>query len=57
VGKRADLIILETNRPNMTPMHHPESQVVYSAGGGDVGEVVVGGIASSYLKKSELRTK
>ncbi|MFP4419780.1 MAG: amidohydrolase family protein [Desulfococcaceae bacterium] len=43
VGKRADLIVLDANRPNMAPMHHPESQLVYSAGGGDVGEVVVGG--------------
>jgi 5-methylthioadenosine/S-adenosylhomocysteine deaminase len=43
VGKRADLIIVGVDRPGMTPMHHPESQVVYSAGGGDVREVVVGG--------------
>ncbi|MFP4032762.1 MAG: amidohydrolase family protein [Desulfococcaceae bacterium] len=40
VGKRADLIVLDANRPHMAPMHHPESQLVYSAGGG---EVVVGG--------------
>lgn len=43
VGKRADVIVLSAESPPMTPMHHPESQAVYSAGAGDVRDVVVDG--------------
>lgn len=42
-GKRADLIVLDAGSPGMTPMHCAESQVVYSADGGDVREVVIEG--------------
>ena len=35
-GKRADIIMLETRRPHLTPMYHPISHVVYSACGSDV---------------------
>jgi len=36
VGKKADIIIVDTNTPHMTPIYNPYSQLVYSATGGDV---------------------
>jgi 5-methylthioadenosine/S-adenosylhomocysteine deaminase len=42
-GKRADLIIVDANRPHMVPLYHPISQLVYTAGGADVRTVVVDG--------------
>jgi 5-methylthioadenosine/S-adenosylhomocysteine deaminase len=42
-GKEADLIILDRRRPHLVPMFHPESHVVYAAGGSDVDTVVVSG--------------
>jgi len=42
-GKKADIIIVDTNTPHMTPMYNPYSQLVYSATGGDVRDVIVNG--------------
>ena len=42
-GKRADLIVVNTRRPHMVPMHHPVSQLVYAARGSDVETVVING--------------
>ena len=42
-GKQADLIIINTHKPHLTPMHHPASQLVYAARGGDVATVVIDG--------------
>ena len=42
-GKRADIIIVDTNTPHMTPLYNPYSQLVYSATGGDVRDVIVNG--------------
>lgn len=42
-GKRADIIIVDTNTPHMTPMYNPYSQLVYSATGGDVRDVIING--------------
>jgi 5-methylthioadenosine/S-adenosylhomocysteine deaminase len=42
-GKRADIIIVDTNTPHMVPMYHPFSQIVYSATGGDVRDVIING--------------
>jgi 5-methylthioadenosine/S-adenosylhomocysteine deaminase len=42
-GKQADLIILETRVPHLTPLHHPASAIVYAAKGSDVRTVMVGG--------------
>jgi 5-methylthioadenosine/S-adenosylhomocysteine deaminase len=44
-GKAADLIVLDTRRPHLTPMYHPESHLVYSARGADVRDVFVDGRA------------
>ena len=35
-GKCADLIVLDTHKPHLTPLYNPISQIVYSAAGGDV---------------------
>jgi 5-methylthioadenosine/S-adenosylhomocysteine deaminase len=43
VGKKADIIIVDTNTPHMTPMYNPYSQLVYSATGGDVRDVIING--------------
>ena len=42
-GKRADLIVVNTRRPHLVPMHHPASQLVYAARGSDVETVVIDG--------------
>ncbi len=42
-GKLADLMVVNIRKPHMTPLFHPESQLVYAAGAGDVETVVVGG--------------
>ena len=43
VGKQADLIMLNTDSPNLTPVYDPISTVVYSARGSDVEMTMVGG--------------
>jgi len=43
IGKQADLIVIDTQKPHLTPMYHPESHIVYAAKGSDVSDVVVGG--------------
>ena len=42
-GKQADLVLLETRAPHLTPLHDPVSAVVYAARGADVRTVIVGG--------------
>ena len=42
-GKKADIIIVDTKTPHMTPMYNPYSQLVYSATGGDVRDVIING--------------
>ena len=42
-GKEADLIILDTHQPHLVPMYNPVSQIVYSARGSDVRDVMVAG--------------
>jgi 5-methylthioadenosine/S-adenosylhomocysteine deaminase len=42
-GKQADLIVLDTRKPHLTPIHHPASAVVYAAKGSDVRTVMVAG--------------
>lgn len=43
VGKKADIIIVDAKKPHMVPMYNPYSQLVYSAGGGDVKDVIING--------------
>ena len=42
-GKQADIIVLDTRTPHLTPLYHPESHIVYAAGGTDVRHVMVDG--------------
>jgi 5-methylthioadenosine/S-adenosylhomocysteine deaminase len=43
VGKKADIIVIDTHKPHLTPMYHPASHLVYSVGGSDVTTSVVNG--------------
>jgi 5-methylthioadenosine/S-adenosylhomocysteine deaminase len=42
-GKRADLIIVDTNKPHLTPMYNPVSHLVYAAIGSDVTTSIING--------------
>ena len=42
-GKQADVIIIDTARPHLSPLFHPESHIVYAVKGSDVRDVVVDG--------------
>jgi 5-methylthioadenosine/S-adenosylhomocysteine deaminase len=42
-GKKADVILVDTQSPNLTPMNNPISHLVYSARGCDVDTVIVDG--------------
>ena len=42
-GKRADMILARTDRPNAIPMYDPVSQMVYALKAGDVRDVMVNG--------------
>jgi 5-methylthioadenosine/S-adenosylhomocysteine deaminase len=43
IGKQADLILIDTRAPHLTPIHHPASAIVYAAKGSDVHTVIVAG--------------
>jgi 5-methylthioadenosine/S-adenosylhomocysteine deaminase len=43
VGKRADLIIIDTHKPHLTPLYDPVSHLVYAASGSDVRDVIIDG--------------
>jgi 5-methylthioadenosine/S-adenosylhomocysteine deaminase len=42
-GKQADVIIIDTRTPHLSPMYHPASHIVYAAKSSDVRDVVVDG--------------
>ena len=42
-GKAADLIIINTRQPHLTPMYRPDSHIVYAANASDVETVVIAG--------------
>ena len=42
-GKKADIIILDTNKPHLTPMYNPYSHLVYTARGNDVSHSIING--------------
>jgi 5-methylthioadenosine/S-adenosylhomocysteine deaminase len=54
LGKQADLIIIDTRVPHLTPIYHPASAVVYAAKGSDVTTVMVGG--SLLVKDRQVQT-
>jgi len=43
VGKRADLIVVDTAKPHLTPMYDPVSHLVYAVKGSDVCHSVING--------------
>ena len=43
VGKSADIIVIDTKQPHLTPLFSPESHLVYAARGSDVRHVFVDG--------------
>jgi 5-methylthioadenosine/S-adenosylhomocysteine deaminase len=42
-GKKADIIIVDTNKPHLTPMYNPFSHLVYAARGSDVTHGLING--------------
>lgn len=42
-GKKADLIVVDTQKPHLTPMFHPASHMVYAARGSDVDTTIING--------------
>lgn len=42
-GKCADLIVVDMNRPHLTPLYHPASHLVYAVRAGDVRHAMVNG--------------
>jgi 5-methylthioadenosine/S-adenosylhomocysteine deaminase len=42
-GKKADVIVIDTNKPHLTPMYNLYSHLVYAAGGNDVDTSVING--------------
>jgi len=43
VGKQADLIVVDMQKPHLVPMYSPVSHLVYAAKGSDVRDVVIDG--------------
>jgi 5-methylthioadenosine/S-adenosylhomocysteine deaminase len=42
-GKKADIIVVDTRQPHLTPMYNPYSHLVYAARGGDVSHSIING--------------
>lgn len=42
-GKKADIIVVDTNKPHLTPMYNPYSHLVYAARGSDVSHSIING--------------
>jgi 5-methylthioadenosine/S-adenosylhomocysteine deaminase len=43
IGKKADIIVVDTNKPHLTPIYNPYSHLVYSARGSDVVHSIING--------------
>ncbi len=43
VGKYADMIVIDTNKPHLTPVYNPASHLVYAVKGSDVSTVMIDG--------------
>jgi 5-methylthioadenosine/S-adenosylhomocysteine deaminase len=42
-GKKADIILINLNKPHLTPLYHPYSHLVYAVNGADVETVLING--------------
>ena len=54
VGMKADIILLDTDKPHLCPLNDPHSAVAYSAQGSDVHTVIVDG--NILMENRELKT-
>ncbi len=43
IGKKADVIIVDTDKPHLTPLYNPFSHLVYAAGAQDVTHSIING--------------
>ncbi len=43
VGKKADVIVIDTHKPHLTPMYNATSHLVYAARGSDVRHSIING--------------
>jgi 5-methylthioadenosine/S-adenosylhomocysteine deaminase len=43
IGKKADVIVIDTRKPHLVPVYNPVSHIVYAAQGPDVRDVIVNG--------------
>jgi 5-methylthioadenosine/S-adenosylhomocysteine deaminase len=43
-GKLADVVVVDLNKPHLTPLYDPISHLVYAARGSDVRDVIVNGV-------------
>jgi 5-methylthioadenosine/S-adenosylhomocysteine deaminase len=43
IGKKADIIVIDLERPHLAPLYSPLSNLVYSASGADVRDVIING--------------
>jgi 5-methylthioadenosine/S-adenosylhomocysteine deaminase len=43
IGKKADVIVIDTRKPHLVPIYNPISHMVYAAQGSDVRDVIVNG--------------
>jgi 5-methylthioadenosine/S-adenosylhomocysteine deaminase len=56
-GKKADIIVVDFNKPHLTPVYNPYSHLVYAAKSSDVRDVVVNGellVQNGRLAKADL---
>lgn len=53
-GKKADVIVIDANKPHLTPIHDPYAAIVYSARGSDVSTVIVDG--KIIMENREMKT-
>ena len=53
-GKKADLIIIDTHKPHLTPMYNPVSHLVYAVMGSDVRTSIING--AIVMEDGQLRT-
>ena len=42
-GKKADVIVVDTHKPHLTPLYNPFSHLVYAAGPDDVSFTIIDG--------------
>lgn len=54
IGKKADILILDTAKPHLTPMYNPYSHLVYAAKGHDVTHSIING--RLVMENRELKT-